>query len=90
MKKQVHIFYIGLVQGIGFRYTAQDIASDLGISGWVKNLQDGKVELVAEGEEDILKDLLLKIKENFTGYIKKEEIEWLQPTHEFKKFEIRY
>lgn len=90
MKKQVHVFYIGIVQGIGFRYTAQDIASDLGISGWVKNLQDGRVELVAEGEEDILKDLLFKIKENLTGYIKNSKIEYLSPTNEFKEFEIRY
>jgi acylphosphatase len=90
MRKQVHVFYSGVVQGVGFRYTTCDIAADLNVTGWVKNLKDGRVEMVAEGEEETLKDFLFKIKENFTGYIEKEEIEWLPATNEFKDFNIRY
>ena len=54
MKKQLHLYYSGRVQGIGFRYTVQDIAASLKICGWVKNLIDGRVEVLAQAEEDIL------------------------------------
>lgn len=56
MKKQVHIYYNGRVQGVGFRFTAESIANDLGVTGWAKNLRDGGVEITAEAEEDVLKD----------------------------------
>lgn len=89
--KRVHIFYNGRVQGVGFRFTVQRVALDLKLTGWVKNLPDGRVELVAEGEEDILKKLLEQIKNGFMRpYIQKEETRWKQPTGEFDSFEIRF
>ncbi len=48
MKKQVRVYYSGRVQGVGFRFTAESIANDLGVTGWVKNSRDGGVEIVAE------------------------------------------
>ena len=56
--KQVHVFVRGRVQGVFFRASTQREARRLGLTGWVKNRADGGVEIVAEGEEEGLKDLL--------------------------------
>ncbi|MEK6727234.1 MAG: acylphosphatase [Candidatus Omnitrophota bacterium] len=88
MKKQVHVFYTGRVQGVGFRFTAIDIARGLDVCGWVKNLRDGRVELVAEAEEDTLKDFLSRINTLFSRYIQDAEVEWRAALVEFKDFTI--
>jgi acylphosphatase len=90
MKKQVHVYYSGRVQGVGFRFTAEDIARDLAITGWVKNLRNGQVELVAEAEEGVLKDFLSRLNQYFARYIQDADIEWLSATGEFKEFGIRF
>lgn len=51
MNARVHVFVSGKVQGVFFRSSTKDKADELGLSGWVKNLQDGRVEAVFEGEE---------------------------------------
>ncbi len=56
--KQVQLFVRGRVQGVFFRASAQREAKRLGLTGWVKNRPDGAVEILAEGEEDALKELL--------------------------------
>ena len=48
-ESRVRLVVFGRVQGVGFRYAAREAASDLGVSGWVRNLPDGSVEIVAEG-----------------------------------------
>jgi acylphosphatase len=55
--KQVQLFVRGRVQGVFFRASAQREAKRLGVTGWVKNRADGAVEILAEGEEDALKEL---------------------------------
>jgi acylphosphatase len=90
MKKQIHVYYIGSVQGVGFRFTSEDVAGKLGICGWVKNLRDGRVEVLAEAEEGVLKDFLEKIKQYFPNCIQEEQVEWNQPTGEFKDFKIEF
>jgi len=90
MKKQIHVYYTGKVQGVGFRFTTEDIAQDLGITGWVKNLRNGPVEVVAEAEEDTLKDFLGRISQYFSRYISDIDVEWRQATGEFKDFGIRF
>jgi acylphosphatase len=88
--KRAHVFYSGRVQGIGFRYTAQNIAEDLGIHGWVKNLEDGRVEIVAESEEKNLKEFLDKISKGPLGrYIKDVDVAWEKPSKEFNDFDIK-
>ena len=56
--KQLQVIFSGQVQMVGFRFFAQEIANQLNLKGWVKNLDDGQVELVAEGNEKNLKELL--------------------------------
>jgi acylphosphatase len=89
MKKQIHVYFIGRVQGVGFRFTIQDIANDLGILGWVENLRDGRVEVTAEAEEDRLKDFLERIHKYFNRYIQDIDAEWLPAKGEFKEFGIK-
>jgi len=90
MKKQIHAYYTGRVQGVGFRFTAEDIARDLEITGWVKNLRNGRVELIAEAEEEVLKDFLNRLNQYFARYIQDADIEWLSATGEFKEFGIEF
>jgi len=56
--KQVHLFVRGRVQGVFFRASAQREARRLGLTGWVKNRPDGSVEVLAEGEEEEIKELI--------------------------------
>ena len=90
MKKQVYVVYEGRVQGVGFRFTCQRIAEDLGVMGWVRNMPDGNVELIAEGEETVIQELLSDIKENMGRYISRDRIEWQECKRESKGFNIRF
>jgi acylphosphatase len=90
MRKQIHAYYSGRVQGVGFRFTAEDLAHELGILGWVKNLRDGRVEIVAEAEEEILHSFLKKIDNYFAGYIRDKDIHWKEATGEFDDFGLRF
>ena len=58
MNKQLKLKIVGLVQGIGYRYSSEKEAKKRGLVGYVTNLEDGSVELVTEGEEEALKDFI--------------------------------
>ncbi|MFC1624589.1 acylphosphatase [Candidatus Omnitrophota bacterium] len=89
--KRVHVFYSGHVQGVGFRYTAHSIASRLGLCGWAKNLRDGRVEVVCEGEEKKLKMFLDSMVNEFPEhYIMDADVAWKEPTREFNGFSISF
>lgn len=90
MEKQAHIYYTGRVQGVGFRFTVNDLAHSLGITGWVRNLPDGRVEIVAEGEEEVLQDFLDNISQYFSRYIQDTASEWGSSSTEFEDFRIRF
>lgn len=89
MNKRVHATYNGWVQGVGFRFSAERAAASLGLSGWVKNLRDGRVEVVCEGRDADLKGFLAKIDSTFRTYIRSADIEWGEATGEFDGFDIR-
>ena len=75
--RQVRVRYEGDVQGVGFRYVARGLANQLGTTGGVENMNDGTVQLVAEGPEDVLKRLLLQIRVSRLGpLISREQVEW--------------
>ena len=91
MKKRIHVFYSGRVQGVGFRLTAEETAHSVGVVGWVKNLRDGRVELIAEAEESTLERFLKMIRTGpMKNFIQAEDISWSDATDTFDEFEIRY
>jgi acylphosphatase len=90
MNKRVYMLFSGRVQGVGFRYAAQDIGSALRINGWVKNTSDGKVEVVAEGEEATIKEFIEGLKKQMKYYISSEQILWEEPQGDLKEFHIRF
>jgi len=89
--KRFHIIVHGKVQGVFFRDNIQKKASESNLKGYVKNLPDGTVEIIAEGNEDIIKQLITFCNKN-PGYsnVTDIEIKESKPTNEFNKFEVRY
>ena len=80
----------GEVQRVGYRDAVQKIARKLGITGYVENLENGDVKIVAEGEENILREFIEKIKINkFPIFVEKIETKFAEPTREFKYFKIK-
>jgi acylphosphatase len=58
VKARAHVYVNGLVQGVYFRSSTRELAYDLGVKGWVRNLPDGRVEAVFEGEEEMVRRLV--------------------------------
>lgn len=85
---KIRVIYSGNVHGVGFRFTSKRIASRLKIKGFVKNLPDGTVEIVCEGEKEALEDFLTAIQENFAGYISGSNVDWKPWSGELTSFEI--
>lgn len=90
MKRQrVHILYSGRVQGVGFRYTAKVTATGFEVTGTVRNLADGRVELIAEGDRTELEDFLQAVRDSEVGrFVKLAETAWGEAKNEFRGFEI--
>lgn len=88
--QRVHIFYSGQVHGVGFRFTAEALAAKRGLTGFVKNLADGRVEVVCEGDVEALEDLIAAVKDRMSGYISDMDVEWEPSKREFASFEIRF
>ncbi len=87
--KRTHIIVDGYVQKVGFREYVHKETFDNGISGYVKNLDTGKIEIIAEGREEALQTLITRI--NITHYpiaVTECNVTWQKATGEFKKFEI--
>jgi acylphosphatase len=90
MSTQAHIFFSGNVQGVGFRYTTHRMATQIGLKGYVKNLQDGRVEVKAEGTKDQVQSLILSLKNQFDGYIVNCDVTFEDITASFEGFSIKF
>ena len=85
----MEIFYGGRVQGVGFRYTVKRTATGFEVTGVVRNLSDGRVELLAEGTERELEAFRKAIQDSDVGaLIRQEEVAWKEAKNEFRGFEI--
>jgi acylphosphatase len=90
MRKRAQVFYSGRVQGVGFRYSAREVACGYEVTGFVRNLPDGRVELVAEGEEAEAQAFLVAIQESqLGGHIRGEDVSWSAAVGEFNGFEVQ-
>ena len=83
------VYFSGQVQGVGFRYTARSIAERFGLAGFVRNLSDGRVEMIVEGDSSKIDQLLDEISKQMNGYIEQIEQSTQASTGEFDGFEIR-
>jgi acylphosphatase len=88
-RQRMQIFYSGRVQGVGFRYTAKMLAQGYEVAGTIRNLPDGRVELVAESTREELEAFRKGIQESeLASFIRNEEIHWDDAKNEFRGFEI--
>jgi acylphosphatase len=90
MSTGCRVVYTGRVQGVGFRYRAVEIARDFPVSGWVKNLPTGQVELWAEGNEDQVNAFLAAIRGNWGSFIRSEQADWEPATGRFHSFDVTF
>ena len=88
-QQRTTVFYSGRVQGVGFRYTTQSIARGYRVAGYVCNLPDGRVELVAEGEPAELDAFVAEVRDRFFNHIRDERRDSLPASGEYSGFEIR-
>jgi len=89
--KRVHVFVSGKVQGVFYRAFTRDRARALGLTGWVRNLDDGRVEAVFEGEEEKIESMLAILKKGPQhAVIKNLEVKEEEYKQEFKSFSVVY
>jgi acylphosphatase len=90
-KRRMTVLFAGRVQGVGFRYTTCRVAESFAVTGCVRNLMNGDVEMVAEGAEQELVDFLHEIKGSHVGRcITRDRVNWSAATGEFDSFRILY
>lgn len=82
------VYYSGTVQGVGFRATTAETARDYPVTGWVKNLDDGRVQLLVEGPSDAIDDFLKAVRTHWKDNISKEEKKDQEVSGKFKSFEV--
>ena len=81
----------GRVQGVSFRYYTRRRATELGLTGTVRNARDGTVEVVAEGQRAVLDELLAFLRVGPpAAVVTRVDVRWVAPTNAFERFEVRY
>lgn len=88
MKLELFAIFKGQVQGVGFRYTTQNLAEKHQIKGTVRNLPDGSVELVAQGTQDQLDQFLAALDKEFSGYVAETQKNYRTPSINYSSFVI--
>lgn len=89
-EERAHVFVTGRVQGVAFRDSARSQAEQLGLSGWVRNTGDGRVEAVFEGEPDVVNQMVEWCKSGpSSADVEDVSVEQEEPSGEFSGFEVR-
>lgn len=79
----------GRVQGVGFRYWTEDVAQSLGVCGWVRNCDNGDVEVEAEGPREVLEEFLARLREGpVLARVRDIEVEWGERPARYRRFSI--
>lgn len=86
---QAHVFISGRVQGVGYRFSAEQMALQLGLKGWVRNLADGRVEAVFEGEKEVVDRMIQWCHQGSPASIVKEVSIAYSPVEGLNQFEVR-
>ena len=90
-RHKVTNLYSGRVQGVGFRYTVKTLTHGFEVTGTIRNLEDGRVHLAAEGAKEELEAFLEAIRQSEVGrFIRQEQPCWSEATNEFRGFEITH
>jgi acylphosphatase len=84
------VLVAGDVQGVGFRYTARQIAAGYAVTGFVRNLRDGRVQIVVEGQPQEIDGFLNALQARMERYIRTVTANELAATGEFSGFEVRF
>lgn len=87
-KIRKHIFFEGRVQGVGFRYKAYYIAQSLGLTGWVRNCYDGRVEMEVQGTEESIDKMIQQLNEQRYIWIENMEVKKMEVEDE-NSFRVR-
>jgi acylphosphatase len=88
-RQRMRIYYSGRVQGVGFRYNVKSVAAGFEVTGTVRNLMDGRVELIAEGLRSELEGFQTAIRDSgLTGFIRDENVTWSDAQNDIRGFEI--
>ena len=91
MKKRIHITVSGRVQGVFYRARTQEMALSLNLLGWVRNLSNGDVEMVAEGEESDLENLAAWCRQGPpSAVVTSVDVAWEEAGDDLERFAIRY
>jgi len=85
-----HIIFTGRVQGVGFRFTANRIARRHQLTGFVRNVPDGNVEMLTQGFAEDIDDCIRDIKEYFAGYLREAKIQEVPPNPRYTDFKITF
>jgi acylphosphatase len=88
-RSRLRIFYSGRVQGVGFRYAVKTLAAGFEVTGTIRNLADGRVELLTEGTREELESFRRTIQDSEVGrFIRNEDVNWVEAAGGFRGFEI--
>lgn len=91
MKARAHVLVSGLVQGVGYRFFTVRKAEEYGLTGWVRNLPNGKVEVVVEGDKGIIEEFLKELEVGPpAAHVIGLDVKWEDYKGEFKTFDVRF
>ncbi|HQU08900.1 MAG TPA: acylphosphatase [Opitutales bacterium] len=85
---QLNACFLGRVQGVGFRYQVLQTAKGFNVTGFIKNLNDGRVELCAQGERAELEAFLREVQSQWEGYVREVEVQYSETASVLTGFEI--
>jgi acylphosphatase len=89
-QKRLRALFSGRVQGVGMRATVAHLAREQELTGWVRNLEDGRVEFWGEGSSESLLDFLTRLRDTMGTFIREVEEDWGEADYPHENFQIRF